>query len=286
MNNPIREVNWRDKSKVIDSLSNSSSLTVVPLDSGLEAEVAKICLDKASFVLKVWNRTSKPNVEGQYKLLKALYSQGISVSEPLGWGMDENENPVLLTSFDGSPVKKVNQSILISLANILSDIHKFPVEGLDGSILHQYDFIDYFYPKIEEHIDIQELLNQLVDRSKIKQDKLIHGDFNLGNILESKGKYTVIDWTNGQLGDPRYDIGWSIVLIRIYVGQRYGDMYHSAFLLVENQYTIEELELFEAIACLRWILLNRIADLPNGKETFTRVRSILKKNIHLNEKLL
>jgi hypothetical protein len=286
MNNPIRDVNWRDKSKAVDSLSEySSSLTIIPLDSGLEAEVARICLDGTSFVIKIWNKASKPNVEGQFKLLKALYNRGLSVSEPMGWGMDKDGNPVLLTSFDGSPIKKVNQPILISLAKILSDVHKFPLDRLDGSILYKYDFINYFYPRIEEHKDIHTLLNQLVERSKIKQDQLIHGDFNLGNILESEGNYTVIDWTNGQLGDPRYDIAWSIVLIRIYVGQRYGAMYHSAC-LSENQYTADELELFEAIACLRWILLSRIADLPKGKETFARVRSILKQNIHLNENLL
>lgn len=284
--NPIRDVNWREKSQVVDSLLEySNSLIVVPLDSGLEAEVTRICFDGTSFVLKVWNRSSKPNVECQYNLLKALFNQGLSVSQPLGWGFDKDANQVLLTSFDGSPVKKVKQSILINLAKKLSDIHRFPLEDLDGSILHKYDFINYFYPSIEEHKEIQILLNQLVDLSNMKQDKLIHDDFNLGNILEFEERYTVIDWTNGQFGDPRYDIAWSIVLIRIYVGQRYGAIYHSAF-LEENQYTKDELELFEAIACLRWILLNRIADLPKGKETINRVRNILKNNKYLNESLI
>lgn len=89
----------------------------------------------------------------------------------------------------------------------------------------------------------------------------------------------------GQLGDPRYDIAWSIVLIRIYVGLKYGTIYHSSF-ISNFQYTVDELELFEAIACLRWILLNRIADLPKGKETIKRVRIIIMNNKYLNEDLI
>jgi hypothetical protein len=286
MKNMIRDINWIEGSSVIDYLSDhSASLTAIPLDSGLEAEVTRICIFESSFVLKVWNRTSKPNVEIQYKLLNAFYTRGLSVSQPLGWGLDKNMNPVLLTSFDGSPIVKVNQSLLITFVKMLTEIHRFPLEELDASLLQKHDFIEYFYPVIEDHIDIRNLLEQLVKNSDMKQDRIIHGDFNLGNILNADGKYTVIDWTNGQIGDPRYDIAWSIVLIRIYVGERYGAVYYSSF-LSENQYTADELELFQAIACLRWILLNRIADIPKGKDTFTRVKNILKNNTYLNESFL
>jgi aminoglycoside phosphotransferase len=286
MKNLIRDIEWIERSKVIDSLSDlTSSLTVAPLDSGLEAEVTRICKSESSVVLKVWNRTSKPNVEFQYKLLDALYSRGLSVSQPLGWGLDKDMNPVLLTSFDGSPIVKVNQSLLTTLVKILTEIHRIPLEELHASLLQKHDFISYFYPAIEDHLDIRNLLEQLVKSSDMKQDRIIHGDFNLGNILFADGKYTIIDWTNGQLGDPRYDIAWSIVLIRIYVSERYGAVYLSSF-LSENQYTVDELELYEAIACLRWILLNRIADLPKGKDTFTRVKNILKNNKYLNENFI
>lgn len=107
MNNLIRDVNWIESSPLLNSLLSDKSLLLEPLDSGLEAEVAKISNSESSAVLKIWNRTSKPNVELQYKLLKALYSRGISVSNPLGYGF-ENGNPVLLTSFDGSSIQKLN----------------------------------------------------------------------------------------------------------------------------------------------------------------------------------
>ncbi|NOU93272.1 phosphotransferase [Paenibacillus sp. LMG 31456] len=286
MGDPIRDVNWMVKSKEIDSmLEQGSSFTIIPLDSGLEAEVTKICTGESSFVLKVWNRDSNPDVNCQYRLLDVLYNRGLSVSKPFGWGLDKNKNQVLLTSFDGAPINKVNKSKLTILAKILTDIHRFPYEDLDNSTLQKHDFVSYFYPKIEEHQDIKNLLIQLLESANLKQDYLIHGDFNLGNILETEDKYTIIDWTNGQIGDPRYDIAWSIVLMKIYVGERYGSIYLSAY-LSQNQYTNEELELFEAIACLRWLLLNRFVGLSKNANTITRVKSILKNNIHLNESLL
>ncbi len=286
MRDLLRNIVWIEKNKDFESLlKHYDSLNITPLNSGLEAEVMKICTPESSFVLKVWNRDSKPEVKIQYKLLDVLYNQRKAVSKPLGWGLDESNNQVLLTGFDGLPINHVDQSKLAKLAKILISIHKIPLGALGDSILPKHEFVNYFYPRINEHPDILNLLVQLVGRTKLKQDCIIHGDYNLGNILEADGKYTVIDWTNGQLGDPRYDIAWSIVLIWIYVSEKYYSIYRSAF-LSEINYTDEELTLFEAIASLRWILLNRITDLPKRENTISRVKSLLLSNKYLNEKLL
>jgi len=286
MDNLIRDIGWVERNELIDSISaNEDLLTIEPLNSGLEAEVYRIQSAGSSFVLKIWNRTSKPNVELQYKLLKELYSQGIPVSRPLGWGLDKDMNSVLLTSFDGCPVMKVNKPTITMLSKILSDIHMLSIEDMDSSLLRKHDFIRYFYPSIEQHDDIKTLLKELIPRSGMKQDQIIHGDFNLGNVLLAEGKYTIIDWTNAQLGDPRYDIAWSVSLMKIYVSERLGSLYLQSF-LSERQYTFEEMELYEAIACLRWVLLNRVADLPKGKDTISRVRNILKNNQYINESFL
>lgn len=284
--NILTDIAWKEQSQEVEALLEYSDLlNVTSLESGLEAEVRKISIDGNSYVLKTWNKSSKPNVESQYKLLKVLYQQGIAVSQPLGWGTDKEANHVLLTSFDGVPVNKVKKNTFIHFAELLSTIHDFPHENYSELKLHKYDFIAYFYPDIEKHPDIHMVLTNLVGKCDLQQNKLIHGDFYLGNVLESQGKYIVIDWTNGQLGDPRYDIAWFMVLLRIYVGQRYSDYYRSLY-LEQNPYTYEELELFEAIACLRWILLNRQIDLPIGKETISRVKSLVENNQYLDVTLI
>ncbi|MNJ68564.1 hypothetical protein D3C77_648220 [compost metagenome] len=81
MNNLIGDVNWIERSRIIDALlDHNASLTMIPLESGLEAEVTRINSSESSVVLKVWNRSSKPNIELQYKLLDTLYSRGLSVA--------------------------------------------------------------------------------------------------------------------------------------------------------------------------------------------------------------
>ncbi|MCM3342104.1 aminoglycoside phosphotransferase family protein [Paenibacillus sp. MER TA 81-3] len=286
MKDLIHNIIWKERCKDFQSLlAQDVPKNIIPMDSGLEADVFRISTTESNFVLKVWNRDSKPDISIQYNLLKGLYNRGIAVSKPCGWGVDENNNQVLLTSFDGTPINKVNKLKLTEIANILTEIHKFPTDILGSRTMPRYDFVDYFFPGLDDQLDIKELLIQLVGSTKMEQNCLIHGDYNLGNILESDGKYTIIDWTNVQLGDPRYDISWSIILIWIYVSERYCSTYRSVFLAMNN-YTGDELEKFEAIACLRWILLNRIAHLPKRNNTISTVRTILMKNKYLNEELL
>lgn len=285
MSNPIGHINWKEISVNPESLlGQDAEIDIAPLNSGLEAEVYKISTTESDFVLKIWNRSSKPNISIQFKLLHDLFQQGMAVSKPVGWGMDELNNQVLLTSYDGLPIDKVNKAKLAAFANMLTDIHKLQPELLNTPV-PKYDFAGYFFPGIDEHYDIKEQLIQLTTSISIEQNHLIHGDFNLGNILESSGKYTIIDWTNVQLGDPKYDIAWSIILMWIYVSERYSSHYRS-FFVTKNNYSNDELEKYEAIACLRWILLNRTQNLPKGNNTIQTVKSILRKNSYLTEKLL
>ena len=116
----------------------------------------------------------------------------------------------------------------------------------------------------------------------MKSEHLIHGDLNLGNVLEYNNELTVIDWTNGQQGDPRYDIAWSVFLLQIYNGESFASFYRKSFI---DLFTNSELEAFEAIACIRWILLHRSVGLSKEAETLRRVRGILQKK-HLSENLL
>ncbi len=278
----LREINWVEKSEALELLlQHETTFQVVPLDSGLEAEVAKIVTSTADCVLKIWNKASKPDIQMQYQTLNALCSHGRAVSKPLGWGTDREGNPILLTSYNGSSVQKIDQLKLMKLAKMLTDIHKLPLDKLNGFSLPRYDFISYFYPRIEEFPDIQQPLMELVLRASMEQEYVIHGDYHLGNILENENELTVIDWTNVQMGDPRYDIGWSIILMWIYVSEKRASFYRAAF-CAENRFEADELELFEAIACLRWILLNRVDHPPVRNDTIARVRSILNSNKYLH----
>ena len=277
--NPLIGMDWVQKTAAIDLLLERESLDTVPLLSGLEAELMKICASDICCVLKVWNRNSRPNVGYQFELLEVLYDHGLPVSRPYGWGRDRELNSVLLTSYDGAPAAANDERKLQAMADMLKEVHSVPPEVLDTFSVRRYDFIPYFFPRIEEHPDLHELLRSLVDRSGMIQDRLIHGDYHPKNIMEHGEKLTIIDWTNGQLGDPRYDVAWTIVLLRIYIGEHAADCFRKSFL---GLYTESELEIFEAIAFLRVILLDRLFGLMKDVDGIQRARQILRMNPYLN----
>jgi aminoglycoside phosphotransferase (APT) family kinase protein len=257
---------------------SESALSVEDMKQGYEAAVMKINSDLGRYVLKTWSKGSKPDIRFQYRLLNVLHERGLAVSRPVGWGIDPAGNHVLLTTYDGTAIDRLNDKKLADIANILSQIHRTRAEEIPD--LPKYDFIGYFFPGISSHPDLHEELVPLVREAGLKQDRLIHGDFHLNNLVEDNGRYAVIDWTNGQLGDPGYDFAWSLTLKRLYVSERHAKAFRSAYLSV-NELPREELERFEAIACLRWLLLNRSGGAPGGSNTIVRMRSILQANPHL-----
>jgi len=109
---PLSSVHWIEKNEVLDDLLNQEDiLTVHPMNQGFEAEVMKISSENESYVLKVWNKESKPDVRFQFHLLHTLLERGLSVPLPVGWGINSNSAQVLLTTFNGRPyVKPMNSS--------------------------------------------------------------------------------------------------------------------------------------------------------------------------------
>ncbi|MCP3774073.1 hypothetical protein NLX71_12245 [Paenibacillus sp. MZ04-78.2] len=53
-----------------------------------------------------------------------------------------------------------------------------------------------------------------------------------------------------------------------------------------SEFDTKEIRRFEAIACLRWLLLHRIADLPRTGTTIERVNDIVVGNKYLNTTLM
>ncbi|WP_404450567.1 aminoglycoside phosphotransferase family protein [Virgibacillus necropolis] len=285
MQNLFHDVDWNEKSVKLDELLGQSDLSVHTMNQGNEAEVMKISTEKESFVLKCWTLDSKPNIQFQYHLLNTLSARGLSVSKAIGWGINSEEDSVLLTSYDGTPATHVSKEALTEIASILSSIHKTPLKKIDIT-LPKYDFISYFYPGIEAFPDLHKTITELVGKTEIRQNCVIHGDFHFENIVEDNGRYTVIDWTNGQLGDKRYDFAWSNTLFKIYSpSDQYSSIFHTAYLL-ENPLQDDEIELFEALACLRWIYLNRNKNVPIKPDTIKRVKNVICTNPYLMEQEL
>lgn len=258
---------------------------LLPLTPGLEAEVALVETDAGKFVAKLWNKESRPDIGRQYKLLNMLDAQGVSVSKPYGWGKDEEGNQILLMEYGGHPLTRLDSGILKKLARMLVDVHAFQTGQLPQGVIPTFDFVSYFFPTLEQHADIGLSLQKALDQAQYKQNALIHGDYNLNNVLEQGDRLMIIDWTNGQMGDSRYDVAWSIFLVTVYAGEHFGRQY--AELLQDlGAFELQEYPAFQAIACLRWLLLSRISDLPKDASVIKRVRAIVSSNDLLDEGIL
>ncbi|WP_339310184.1 aminoglycoside phosphotransferase family protein [Paenibacillus sp. FSL M7-0896] len=285
MNNVLSGIRWQEQGADSERLlARLEEAAVTPMKGGLEAEVCGITLPDRKLVLKIWNRESRPDVSIQYQVLEQMLRQGCAVSQPYAWGLDAKDHQVLLTSFDGMPVKKVNAASLTAIAANLLDVHKLEINSSSGLKVPAYDFADYFFPAWAEQPEIRTLAQELAERGKLTAHQLIHGDYHLGNILEAAGAFTIIDWTNVQLGDPRYDIAWSILLFRVYLAERNASIYRAAY-AANSRYSPAELELFEALAALRWLQLYRTTGVPIQRNTLKTIRALIWENRYMPDSL-
>lgn len=280
----LKDIHWIKLQEDIREIMNEPC-HVVPLSPGMEADVYRYGFESRSCVLKIWNKESRPHIGNQYRLLSELHHHGVKVSIPYGWGEDTEQNQVLLMSDAGIPVDTLTSEKLKDLALMLMEVHRFEGSIQDDDFIPAYDFVGYFFPGIASHPDLERILTQALQRVSLRQDCLIHGDYNLWNVLEANGCCTIIDWTNGQWGDPRYDIAWSVFLMDIYTGPEYGKMYRAEF-LQWNDYASKDMVWFEALACLRWLLLKRTGGVPLHGETLQRMAAILHRNPYVSRDLL
>lgn len=252
------------------------------MKEGFEAEVVRIDAMEHRYCMKVWSKEAKPDVLFQYEWLAALAQHNIPVPEPVGCGRNDGDIPVLLTTYEGTALQSVNPGSIIDMAMLLARVHRLPIHEISDVKLPAFDCIHYFFPGIDRHPDLHYALTGLIGRTNLRQDRCIHGDYHLGNVVEENGRLTIIDWTNAQAGDSRFDLAWSFVLMNILLSKRHASMFLSAY-RSEIPVLKEELELFEGMALIRWVLLSRKGDVPREAAIRNKVASLMGRNRFLKE---
>ncbi|REK71190.1 phosphotransferase family protein [Paenibacillus paeoniae] len=256
----IELVDWVEREERAEALLRlGDALMTFPMKQGFEAEVVRLHSDACgSFVFKIWNKHSRHDVSFQYRLLSVLFKRGISVSRPLGWGVMPDGTYALLTTYDGVSVDPLKPEKMQAIAGILAELHQLNPSDIETLNMPQYDFVGYHFQGLDSHPDIAAALQSILSKVQMKQDRIIHGDFHPENIVEDGERFTVIDWTNGQLGDPRYDFAWSYFLLRLYLSEQHANYFRTAYVRVAaHEVPQQELDIYEAIGILRWVLLHR-----------------------------
>jgi len=106
-------------------------------------------------------------------------------------------------------------------------------------------------------VDATPILDWVIARREVYACTLpspVHQDFHPGNILiKTDRSALVIDWTNFDVTDFRFDLAWTLVLADAYGGQRLRDQIFLGYQHHARK-TVEQIEAFEAIASARRLL--------------------------------
>ena len=121
-------------------------------------------------------------------------------------------------SSDEKDYGKLNQVV----AKTGASVHKLDIKGLPKSVVRPTSWEDYLDEQIESfrktESDSKTSRPFLRFMAKWLEDNrppdaplsLVHGDFQVSNMLESEGDTgaLLVDWELAHIGDPREDLGW------------------------------------------------------------------------------
>jgi aminoglycoside phosphotransferase (APT) family kinase protein len=98
---------------------------------------------------------------------------------------------------------------------------------------------------------IVEWLDQRRDLVPCQRPSVVHLDYHPGNILLGEaGSATVIDWTQVDVSDHRFDLAWTLMLVSTYE----GEVWHQRILGEYERLAgarAEQFEIFEVFACVK-----------------------------------
>src|SRR5690606_38132611 len=95
---------------------------------------------------------------------------------------------------------------------------------------------------------------------------MIHWDFHPANVLfDPPDHYTVIDWTQAEIGDPRFDLAWTLLLAGTQASWEAAGRIQAGT-IAQGGEVGPELDFFMAAACLKR-LYSVLISLAKGAET-------------------
>ena len=269
----------------------------VHLASGWEADIYAGETNGLSLVLRLYASTPtdaimSPDPAREFSIMKSLFRAGYPVPEVYSRGVTPPpvERPYLVMErVRGESLGRVwkhagpgkRSSLTRWFCSLLGDLHRLPLSsapiaagaggGSAGAMSARLaDFIGTVCPRV-----LGTFGDWLGERSVSVSDEgqsLLHWDFHPENILvQAEGVARVIDWRNAETGDPRFDVGATLVLV--------GDGFRQGFLKEYRAGASElrDLDFFVAVACVRRLLVITAA-LRYGPESIgllPRVREYL-----------
>lgn len=122
-----------------------------------------------------------------------------------------NWKTVLLTQpVDHEHVRQFGE-LLGSIHRLGHDKHaSLPPELADQSLFDSLRLEPYYGYTAKQVPAAAEFLTSLIDRTRGRQDTLVHGDFSPKNILIHQRRLVLLDHEVAHIGDPAFDVGFSL----------------------------------------------------------------------------
>lgn len=106
-------------------------------------------------------------------------------------------------------------------------------------------------------MDFLPALAWLEKRQKVaagEYTSVVHWDFHPNNILvREDGSAVVIDWTQADVSDARFDLAWTLTLISSYEGEVWRERIRAEYERLSGT-AMSEFDFFEVYACLKRLL--------------------------------
>ncbi|CAI6086999.1 phosphotransferase family protein [Cohnella sp. JJ-181] len=165
-------------------------------------------------------------LSNEVRVLKQLNNTPLPVPEVYRFveQTEEKQSWVLSEFFEGETLrealpkeknKKKKEEMIFSFGVVLAQIHSTPCpKGMvwDSVWLEEMLRRAEFNLKHYSVDGTPDLLKEIkANKPSPVKNTLIHGDFTIDNVIFHNGKVTsVIDWSGGAFGDPRYDLSLAI----------------------------------------------------------------------------
>ena len=244
---------------------------VVELEGGWESNIYRMAVTHDTgaedLVLRVYPGSGGATTAGrEFAGMHHLHAAGYPVPRVIAAEPDAAVigHPFLLMDWvpgaaDRSWPEALHGSALTGFVRLLSHLHRVETASLDTETaiatrsveetLRSWASIVAAHPRK----GFEEALSWLTQRATSLTPmprSVLHWDFHVGNVLVASGGTThVVDWTQVEVGDRRFDVAWTALLIAMAVGDAAARSFCSEY--EQQTGPLHEMEFFHAAAAFK-----------------------------------
>ncbi len=203
--------------------------------------------------------------EREFDGMSALHAAGYPVPRVLARETDPGPlgMPFLIMDWiDGTPTWSlifgrggVDRELFDRFLALLAELHELPHHGFPGPVVDLHAQLAAWRAIVttgplrgfDAGLDWLEARAPAVDPI---QPAVLHWDYHPDNILSDGDAMTVIDWTQVGVGDPRFDVAWTMLLVGSHEGDRWRDEILHGYEEAAGT-TLASMDFFDAAAGLK-----------------------------------